>query len=253
MKKLDVEKYLERIGYRGARDPSAETLRALQRAHLLAVPFENLSIHLGEPIVLAEDALSEKVIERRRGGFCYELNGLFAALLRELGFRVEMLSAGVFGGEEFGPDFDHMTLAVTLNERWLADVGFGDSFDEPLLLDDEGEQWRGGLAYRITQEADSRRVLSRRSRDGAWQPQYRFSMEPRLFADYEEMCRFHQTSPRSHFTRNRVCTLLMPTGRVTLSEMRLISTAADGARDERELSTPEEYRSALREHFGMSL
>ena len=94
------EAYLNRINYHGSLEPNAETLRDLQVAHLLAVPFENLSIHSGEPIVLEDEALFEKVVQRRRGGFCYELNGLFAWLLRNLGFKVEMLSAGVANPKE---------------------------------------------------------------------------------------------------------------------------------------------------------
>src|SRR6188474_3432296 len=92
---MDIAAYLERIDYRGPLDPTAETLRRLQVAHLRAVPFENLSIHAGEPITLEDGALFEKIVERRRGGFCYEVNGLFAALLRGLGFEVSMLAAGV--------------------------------------------------------------------------------------------------------------------------------------------------------------
>jgi len=97
----------------------------LHLAHLLSAPFENLSIHWHEPIVLTDEALFQKIVLRQRGGFCYELNGLFASLLRTLGFQVEMLSAGVMNKRgEFGPEFDHMTLMVTLAERWLVDVGF---------------------------------------------------------------------------------------------------------------------------------
>src|SRR5919109_1202974 len=103
---MNIQAYLDRIGYRGPLEPTAETLRALHVAHLLGVPFENLNIGMGWPIVLDEAALFDKIVVRRRGGFCYELNGLFAALLRELGFDVTLLSAGVArqdGG--FGPEF----------------------------------------------------------------------------------------------------------------------------------------------------
>ena len=138
---MNIEAYLKRIHYNGSLVPNAETLRALQVAHLRAVPFENLSIHAGEPIVLEQDALFTKIVEHRRGGFCYEANGLFAGLLRALGFEVAMLAAGVATRDgEFGPDFDHMTLMVTLGRRWLVDVGFGESFLEPLLLDSREEQ-----------------------------------------------------------------------------------------------------------------
>src|SRR5687768_9467525 len=108
---MDVDAYLHRINYQGSLAPTARTLRDLQVAHLQTVPFENLSIHSAEPIILNDEALFEKIVLRRRGGFCYELNGLFAALLRKLGFEVVMLSAGVADAQGiFGPDFDHMTL-----------------------------------------------------------------------------------------------------------------------------------------------
>ena len=249
---MDVDAYLERIGYRGPLDPSAETLRRLHVAHLLAVPFENLSIHRGEPVVLDDGALFDKIVRRRRGGFCYELNGLFAALLRALGFEVRMLSAGVMNrAGEFGPDFDHMALLVELSERWLADVGFGDSFVEPLLLDERGEQPQGVGSFRVAEDGE-RLTLLRSDGGGEWVAQYRFGLEPHAYADYAGMCHFHQTSPESHFTRGRICSLLTTGGRVTLSGMRLIETAGDERR-ERELASEEEYVAALGERFGVVL
>ena len=249
---MDVASYLKRINYSGPVEPAAETLRQLQLAHLRAVPFENLSIHAGEPIVLAEDELFTKIVDNRRGGFCYECNGLFAGLLRSLGFEVAMLAAGVAhvtGG--FGPDFDHMALMVTLDERWLADVGFGESFLEPLLLDERRDQVQGASTFRIVEDGDYR-VLMRRNDGSEWQPQYRFTLRPYEFADYEEMCRFHQTSPDSHFTRNVICSRATDDGRTTLSGMRLITTSGhDGLRDERELSGRAEYERVLHEHFGI--
>src|SRR5437763_17007860 len=124
---MNVTAYLERINYHGATEPSAATLRDLHRAHLLTVPFENLDIHLGREIDLDDERLYAKIVERRRGGFCYELNGAFAALLRELGFNVKKLAAGVARADGgFSPLFDHMALVVELEERWPASVGFGD-------------------------------------------------------------------------------------------------------------------------------
>lgn len=249
---MDVDAYRQRINYRGPLAPTAETLRKLQVAHLLAVPFENLSIHSGQPIVLEDGALFEKIVGQRRGGFCYELNGLFAALLRSLGFKVDMLSAGVEDGKGgFGPAFDHMVLMVTLEERWLADVGFGDSFLEPLLLDDRHEQIQGERAYRVVADGDHHLVLKQRDHSGEWKNQYRFTLQPYTYADYAEMCHFHQTSPQSHFTRARVCTRATAEGRITLSEMRLITTVFGSPRQERTLTSEEEYASVLRDHFGI--
>jgi N-hydroxyarylamine O-acetyltransferase len=250
---VDVKAYLERINYRGPLAPTAEALRGLHLAHLRAVPFENLSIHAGEPIVLEDEALFDKIVGRRRGGFCYEANGLFAALLRALGFDVTMLAAGVAKeGGGFGPDFDHMALLVKLERPWLADVGFGDSFLEPLLLDEPGEQAQGGRAYRILADGP-RLTLERREGAGGWEPQYRFTLEPHAYADYAEMCHYHQTSPQSHFTKARVCSLATADGRVTLSGLRLINTTLDGARHERALAGEEEYAAALSEHFGIRM
>ena len=247
---MNTDAYLKRINYSGSLDPSPETLRALQVAHLKSVPFENLSIHAGEPIVLEDSALFTKIVERRRGGFCYEANGLFAALLRALGFEVAMLAAGVAkkqGG--FGPIFDHMTLMVTLDERWLVDVGFGESFVEPLLLDSRVDQLQGTRAFRIVDD-NEHLILLRRNQDADWEPQYRFTLQPYSFADYEEMCRFHQTSPDSHFTKGRICSLATEDGRVTLSDMRLITTR-EQLRDERTLNDQEEYDRVLRDRFGI--
>ena len=250
---MKVEEYLNRIGYGGPLDASADTLRLVHAAHMRAVPFENLSIHRGEPVVLDDGALFDKVVRRRRGGFCYELNGLFAALLRALGFDVRMLSAAVAAaGGGFGPDFDHMALLVTLEERWLADVGFGDSFVEPLRLDHRGEQPQpDGRACMIREEGD-RLLYLRRGAGGGWEPQYRFDLTPHAYADFAGMCEYHQTSPESHFTRKRVCSRATEEGRVTLSDLRLIETRG-GERVERLLQTEEQYAAALREHFGVVL
>ena len=250
---MNTKAYLERINYHGSLAPTAETLRELQVAHLLAVPFENLSIHAKEPIVLEDEALFTKIVERRRGGFCYEANGLFAALLRGLGFDVAMLSAGVANAEGgFGPDFDHMALMVSLDRRWLVDVGFGDSFVEPLLLDDRGEQVEGERTYRILEDG-AHLILARRDSGEEWKAQYRFTLQPHEYADYAEMCRYHQTSPQSNFTRARICSRVTEEGRITLSGMRFITTSKNGGRQERILTNQDEYADILREHFGIGM
>jgi N-hydroxyarylamine O-acetyltransferase len=248
---IDIDAYLQRIGYLGARTPSAETLRQLQVAHLQTVPFENLSIHWGEPIILDDEALFDKVVRRRRGGFCYELNGLFAALLRESGFQVTMLAAEVMGRDGFGPAFDHMALMVSapLPQRWLVDVGFGDSFREPLRLDERGEQTDGERVYRIDVEGDRFTLWQREGRE-QWTAQYRFRLQPYEYADYAEMCHFHQTSPESHFTQRRVCSLATAQGRMTLSELRFITTE-NGRRQEQTLQDEDEFVHVLRARFGI--
>lgn len=247
---LDIDRYLSRIGYSGSRAPTPATLNALHRRHLLAVPFENLDIPLGRPIVLDEALLHEKIVGRGRGGFCYELNGIFAALLRALGFDVTLFSARVVTQDgEFGIPFDHLTLCVALEERWLADVGFGDSFVEPLRLDDAGLQYRDGVAYRVAPGGDERILWQ--AEKGEMRRQYTFTQNPRRLQDFADACRYHQTSPDSPFTRRRVCTRATPDGRITLSDGRLIVTR-NGTRTERPLSAGEET-AILREHFAITL
>lgn len=248
---MNIQDYLARINYHGSLVPTVDTLKALQVAHLREVPFENLSIHIGERIILNDKALFAKIIERRRGGFCYELNGLFAALLRDLGFKVTMLSAAVARDEiSYGPEFDHMTLMVQLKDRWLVDVGFGDSFLEPLRLDSREIQPQGKRAYRIEEDGNYFR-LSQRD-DGVWSPQYRFTEHPYQYADYAAMCHYHQTSPESHFTQRRVCSRATPEGRITLSGMRLITTN-NGKRHEQELTDEVAYAEVLHTHFSLVL
>jgi len=270
---IDVSAYLARIGYSGPTTPNAETLRALHRAHMLAVPFENLDIALGRRIVVDQDVCMRKVVELRRGGFCYELNGAFAALLEALGFRVTLLSARVArekGGE--GPEFDHLTLRVDLDKPWLADVGFGDSFLEPLALEAETEQLDPAGRFRLAQlpAIDEDRLQleragkppagrppalaggSRSEPDGSWKPQYSFSLQPRQITDFAGMCHYHQTSPQSSFTQKSTCSLATPEGRITLSGMKLITTR-NGAREERELASEQERKAVLQELFGINL
>ena len=249
---MDVQAYLDRINYHGSLSPTAETLRQLHLAHLLTVPFENLSIHAREPIVLEDEALFRKIVTGRRGGFCYELNGLFAALLRAMGFEVAMLSAQVANVEgSFSEEFDHMTLLVALEERWLVDVGFGESFVEPLLLDERDAQVQRNLGYRIVGDGE-RMIMQRADHGNEWKAQYRFTLKPYQYADYAERCEYQQTSPLSHFTQNRICSRLTPEGRISLSDMRLITTEG-GQRHEQTAATQEEYEKLLREHFGVRM
>ena len=247
---MDIDSYLDRINYRGSRVPTSQTLRDLQVAHLMSVPFENLSIHTKEPIVLTTDWLFKKIVQHRRGGFCYELNGLFAELLRDLGFEVEMLAAEVARPDgSFGRKFDHMTLKVRLEDDWLVDVGFGESFVEPLLLDERETQAQGENTFRIAVDGESY-LLERRLTDEQWKTQYRFDLQPHELVEYEEMCLYHQTSPESHFTQNRICSRATTSGRITLSGMQLITTER-GVRKEKLLDGAE-YARALRDYFGVS-
>lgn len=254
---MNIDAYLARIDYAGQRTPTAATLAALQQAHLYAVPFENLDIGRGVALSLEPAALFAKVVTRRRGGFCYELNGLFARLLRALGYDVTLLAAGVARATSgFGPEFDHMTLLVRaplgVAGPWLVDVGFGDSFGLPLRLEANVVQTQGGRSYRLDQAAEHWTLYERLAADAAWEPQYRFTLASHDFGEYDEMCYYHQTSPDSSFTRRRICSRATPTGRITLSDARLIITAGS-ERTEQALPDAATVAQVLREHFGIAL
>ena len=222
MDETTAQQYLERIGAVLPDWPGAEALRSLHEAHLLSVPFENLSIHLGEPIDLEEAALVGKVIRRRRGGFCYELNGAFAGLLSCLGYDVTLLAARGWS-----------TWASGTTAR-------------PLRLDEPGPQSDPAGTFQVVPAGEDVDVF----RDG--RPRYRVEPRRRELADFEPTCWWMQTSPRSPFTQSLVCSLATEEGRVTLSGRRLIQTAAAG-RVETVLGGDAEVLEAYRTRFGIVL
>jgi N-hydroxyarylamine O-acetyltransferase len=252
MSAFDSAAYLARIGFTGATLPTSETLRRLHLAHLYTVPFENLDISLGREILCDEARFFHKIVNLRRGGFCYELNGAFAGLLRKLGFRVSLLSARVAREDgSASPEFDHLTLQVDLDGPWLADVGFGDSFLEPLRLIPEVEQEQDVGRFRIAAVGDAR-IVQRQLEGASWKSQYQLTLLPRQLEDFGDRCRFQQTSPESHFTRQRICTLPTPDGRITLSGLKFIRTTRQG-REERMLQGEREWHAALQQYFGVML
>ncbi|MEV6111406.1 arylamine N-acetyltransferase [Streptomyces sp. NPDC052109] len=260
-----VDAYLRRIGAERPQRPTGRALGELHLRHLRAVPFENLSIHLGEEIVLEEERLLDKVIGRGRGGFCYELNGAFGALLAALGYEVELLAARVYGDEgRPGIPYDHLALRVRTVEgdTWLADVGFGAHSHYPLRYGERGQQADPGGAFRVVDagrdaagasgggpaDAGDLDVL----RDG--EPQYRLETRSRVLGDFAAGAWWHSTSPLSHFTRSLVCSRITEDGgRVTLSGRVLKITDGEGRHTTRELETDEAVLTAYRERFGVEL
>ncbi|MFB9685791.1 arylamine N-acetyltransferase family protein [Amycolatopsis plumensis] len=246
---MDIDAYLARLGVARPAAPDLATLRHLQERHLAAVPFENLSSHLGEPVVLEEDALFAKIVGRRRGGFCYELNGLFAALLRSLGYEASLHAAQVFRADgTLGPPLDHAAIVVSSDSgEWLVDVGFGRFSRHPLQLSavDAQRDPDGEFLILDAPHGDVDVLL-----DG--KPQYRLERRPRPLADFIPMAWWQTTSPESHFTQSLTCSRPTAQGRVTLSGAKLIETV-DGVRNEVLLPSPEAIRLAYRVYFGMTM
>ncbi|MEL6924402.1 MAG: arylamine N-acetyltransferase, partial [Bacteroidota bacterium] len=187
---MDIERYLNRINYQGAREPTLQVLQQLQLAHLMTVPFENLDIHYQRKIVLEPERLFTKVMHNNRGGFCYELNGLFSELLRAFGFEVTQISARVWSDSKkaWPPEFDHMALLVHIDGSiYMTDVGFGDSFFVPLrLTPDLIQRDRKGL-YRIRQFDSTYQLLEYFSEE-KWTNCYIFTEVPRQLEDFAERC-----------------------------------------------------------------
>lgn len=251
---MDIQHYLDRINIAHVEQPGLASLTRLQMQHLLSIPFENLSVVTRETIVLDEAWLYEKIVRQQRGGFCYELNGLFGCLLRELGFSIKMVSARVYEADtgRFGPEFDHMALLVELDQTYLVDVGFGDTFRQPIPLPDGTTEDVSGRYRVIPDQSQPGEYVLQRQEANARQPQYRFSRYPRQFSDYVPMCHYHQTSPESHFTQRTVCTIATPNGRKTLTADTLTITEANN-KAKIPASSKRAFRRLLREHFGIGL
>ncbi|MFE2989194.1 arylamine N-acetyltransferase [Streptomyces sp. NPDC059262] len=245
-----TDAYLRRIATPHPAAPTALALRTLHLAHQRAVPFENLSIHLGEDISIDEEAIVAKLVDRRRGGFCYELNGGFSALLTALGFEVSLLQARVYGEEgHLGIPYDHLALRVRTVDGadLLADVGFGAHSHFPLDFGERGEQRDPGGVFRITETKEGDLLVSK---DGA--PEYLLEQRPRELRDFEVGRWYNSTSPRSPFTRSLVCSLITDEGRLTLSG-RTLKTTAGGERHSRQLTSDREVLDTYRESFGIEL
>jgi N-hydroxyarylamine O-acetyltransferase len=266
MDSAQVDAYLHRMGAEHPAWPTLDVLRDLHLRHLQTVPFENLSVHLGQEIVLEEKRLLDKLVGARRGGFCYELNGLFGALLAALGFDVSLLAARVYGPEGLlGIPYDHLVLRVRTVDggEWLADVGFGAHSHYPLAFEARGEQEDPGGTFRIV-EAGPDAAGVRGGHGGVraadldvfvdGRAQYRVEVRPRVLGDFVAGAWWHSTSPQSHFTRSLVCSRVTEDGgRITLSGRKFKVTAVDGTREERELATDEEVLGVYRDRFGIVL
>jgi N-hydroxyarylamine O-acetyltransferase len=253
---MNRHEYLARINYSGVIEPSFAVLAALQEAHLLAVPFENLDIHEGTRIMLDRENLFRKIVTMKRGGFCYELNTLFYHLLTDLGFNATIASGRVYDSSrnDFGPEFDHMLILAKVENRiWLVDVGFGDFSMRPLLFAENQPLMDSNGQFRIDKVPNGYFRVSRISqKDNRYVTEYIFSAEQRHIEDFSEMCSYHQTSPESHFTQKRICSIATASGRISLTDDKLIITD-NGIRNESPILNEQEYRNALAKYFNIDL
>lgn len=250
---FDRDAYLARIKYEGPLIPSLETLQGLHRAHVMTVPFENLDIHLGRSISLDPADLFRKIVVERRGGYCFELNGLFALLLEALGFAVTRLAARVCSGAEGVRPRSHQLLMVKLGEgAWIVDVGFGgQGLLEPLRLAVGEERRQGRECFRLV-TGERGEYLLQGERDGAWADLYSFGLDPCLPVDYLFANYYHSHSPDSIFTQQRICTMPTPEGRTSLIDNVLKVRGREGTQ-EIQITSDGERTRLLQEHFGLTI
>jgi N-hydroxyarylamine O-acetyltransferase len=248
---IDLDAYLARVGYTGPLAATAETLDGLHLAHSTRIPFENLDIFLGRPIRLDLESLQAKLVRGRRGGYCFEQNLLFAAVLEAVGFRVTRLAARVrYRATKLLPR-THMLLAVEADGGpWLADVGFGGSGPLlPVRLDDCGEQRQFLWSYRVTDEGGARVLQG--GGPGGWQDFYTFTAEPQEVVDYEVASYYVSTHPDSPFTRTLAAQLPTPEARYLLRNRELIVERGTGA--ETRVVSDDELPDLLARLFGLTV
>jgi N-hydroxyarylamine O-acetyltransferase len=244
---MEAATYLARIGAVRPAAPTSAALRALHRAHTRAVPFEDYDIHTGTPISLQLPDMHDKIVRRRRGGYCYELNGLFAALLRELGYGVTLVSAFELRDDGTrGPDFDHLRLLVDAADgHWIADVGNGAGWTNPVPL-------RPGVhgAVQVHRDGDLWWITERRG-NGRWERGWAWTPQPRELADFADRNRYQQHDPESDFVGRRMAVLATERGRVSL--LNGVFTEIDGGqRTDRPVAPAEEW-ALLADRFGIVL
>ena len=250
---MDLQRYFERIGYTGDTEPTLETLTGLHVGHTFNIPFENLSPFYGEPISLDPDALFDKLVERERGGYCFEMNGFFAAVLQQLGFDIiYTLVRGNFKGE-FGAKMHSVLIVKIDGKHYLADVGFGnDGIPAPLLITENEPQTCFGYTYRFTKDAKYEWVLERME-SGSFLQMFALNIEPFLPMEFEIANHFTATYPQSFFKSMRFCTKPTETGRVTLTDRHYKIVEFGVATTDRETSDEAEFEQLMLDVFGLNL
>ncbi|MBC3542252.1 arylamine N-acetyltransferase [Rufibacter sediminis] len=252
---IDLERYLARINYTGALSPTLETLRQLHYHHALAIPFENLTPFLKQPVLLDLESLQRKLVEENRGGYCFEQNTLFGEVLRSLGFQVKGLAARVLWNVPAGVTTarGHMLLLVHLDgEDYLADVGFGGlTLTSPVRLRDSGEQKTPHETFKV--EALEDEFVLKAHLQGNWKPLYRFSLQEQFAPDYDMANWFTSTHPRSPFVNGLMFAKTTPEARYGMRNFELNIHYANGITEKEVLTTPAQVKTVMEEVFQISL
>ncbi len=250
MTELDLDAYFRRTGYEGTPKPDLPTLQALHFAHATTIPFENVAIQMGEAIRLDLESLQDKLVRRGRGGYCFEQNSLFLAVLRQLGFEVDPFEARVRLGTDAVLPRTHMLLRVKLGgEAFLADVGFGgEGLLHPVPMDGEPHA-QFGRGYRVVEDGVLRVLQSKQL--VCWADLYAFVPEPRPAVDFEMGNWYTSTFPESRFIKTLTAQRVTREGRLVLRNLSF--TTVTGTEAEERILDPNEVPKVLREAFGLDI
>ncbi|MFD0898935.1 arylamine N-acetyltransferase family protein [Actinomadura sediminis] len=254
---VDLPAYLKRIGLDAGLPPTEATLRALHRAHVTSIPFENLEIMLGRPVDVGLEAVQAKLIDRPRGGYCFEHSGLFAAVLERLGFQVTGLLGRVMMGAEKLRPTTHGILHVRLPDRpadepgWLCDVGFGGGPLEPLRFDDGAEVEQDGWGFRLRRDGRDGWELYQRD-PGGWTRRHVFAMTEAYRIDFEALNFYVYAHPRSPFTTRPFVQRFLPESHHVLDGTTVTVTRPDGSVETRE-HAPAALPDVLASDFAITL
>lgn len=246
---ISPHQYLERIIFNEKLTPSVLLLSQLQKTHLFNIPFENLDIRRNIPIRLDIESIYNKIVLQQRGGFCYELNGLFYELLKNLGFEVRRISARVYHDGKYAPEYDHLAImAIIDGKEYFTDVGFGEFTFSPLQLDTTEPQHDERGTFRVDRYGEIYYRVTKQGND-VWQPVYIFENRHRKFKEFDAMCQYHQTSPESHFTKSSLITRPTNNGRITLTDDTLKITESGQPTEEKPVNCREEFATYLFTYF----
>jgi N-hydroxyarylamine O-acetyltransferase len=250
---FSLDLYFERINYRGSTEASEGTLRDIHTAHTLNVPFENLDVFYRRPILLDGVSLYKKIVEERRGGYCFEMNGIFSLVLQEMGFKVTNLLARVTIDGIHYTTKTHQAILVEIGDnKWLADVGFGnDGIIAPLMLEEDIEQKQFAHTYRLVKHSKFGWVLQKKMEDRYF-PLYAFTLDECDPEDFLMSNHFTATFPESFFIQMRMCTMPTKDGRITLTDSHFKVVKNNDVLDT-PITNDNEFNTALKKHFSLDL
>jgi N-hydroxyarylamine O-acetyltransferase len=250
---FNLDSYFERINYKGSTEAGEDTLRDIHIAHTLNVPFENLDVFYRRPILLDGAPLYKKMVKERRGGYCFEMNGLFSLVLEEMGFKVTNLLARVtIDGIHYTTKTHQAILVETGGRKWVADVGFGnDGIIAPLILEENTEQKQFAHTYRLITHSTLGYVLQKK-REDLYDPLFAFTLEECSPEDFLMSNHFTSTFPDSFFLTMRMCTMPTKDGRITLTDEHF-KVVKNNVVSDTPIANEDEFEAALKEHFGLDL